>query len=107
MGSSAFCSVDMAEGTTTQPTGVAVVFFARDHILSPVKMVKRVVQTTAMVRNFFDRWVVVDVLAVVKSSLLQIIDGAVDLTHSLGFIDALHVVARAMFQHPARNTQFA
>ena len=75
--------VDMLESALLEALGKGVVFFLGDIVVSLVDEFECTVETPAPIEARVNRWMIVQVLAVVDGSLLDFVDGFIDFVNGL------------------------
>jgi hypothetical protein len=97
--------VNVLEGAMLQSMGKLVVFFFRDVVMRTVKQFERSVIAASVSEVIIDRRMVVQILAIVNRSSLDLIDGFVDLGNGVIFF-SIHPMGPCLaFQVSARVAQ--
>ena len=99
--------VDVMEGAIPQTPDGRVIFLASDIIVSFIQQLKRAMIAAGAVHMSIDRRMVVQILAIVNRSLLNLANGFVDLVHGV-LLFFVHVMGRSqVLQVSARMPQVA
>jgi hypothetical protein len=86
--------VDVMEGAIPQTAHGRVIFLASDIIVSFIEQLKRAVKAAGAIHSSIDRRMVVQILAIVNRSLLNLANGSVDLVDGVLFF-FVHVMGRS------------
>jgi len=92
----------MPDCSIAQTSGIGIVFFARNIGAGFIQILQRLVDTAAVIRLSINRWMIVQILAVIVGCLLDFGDGRIDLANGLGFIRCLRRISGPVFEEPAR-----
>ena len=97
--------VDVMEGAIPQTAHGGVIFLASDVIVSFIQQFKRAMIAAGAIHMSIDRRMVVQILAIVNRSLLNLAKGFVDLVHGV-LLFFVHVMGRSqVLQVGARMPQ--
>ncbi len=94
--------IDVLQGATTQPVGKTVIFLFRDVVMCPIEQFERFAIAAPAVNVRINRRMVIQILAIIDRSALDLVDCFVDLgdgviffpIHPAGPCPALQMSAR-------------
>jgi len=97
--------VDVVIGTGLQTRRKSVVFIPGDILTRLVHEINRLMKPAIMVVAFVYRGMVFEILPVVNGSLLDLVDGGIDLPDGIHLIYRLLPVTGTMLDHPTGGTE--
>ena len=98
-------TIDVLENASLEAAGFGIVFFLRYVVMGLVQEVAGLVQVSAPGQVRVDRFMLVDVFAVVDRGFLDFIDGLVDFFDGLTLFDVNRAAVRTMLEMGPRVPQ--
>ena len=94
--------IDVLQGATTQPVGKTVIFLFRDVVMCPIEQFKRPMVAAPAFYVRIDRRMVIQILAIIDRSALDLVDSFVDLSDGVIFFPIHPAGPRPALQMSAR-----